>query len=49
MDIDAYMLGFSAVASVKRSDFGLTKMPWASFVADDVQLMIEAEFAEDKE
>jgi len=49
MDIDAYMLGFSAVASIKRSDFGLTKMSWASFAADDVMLMIEAEFAEDKE
>jgi polyisoprenoid-binding protein YceI len=46
-DTGAYMLGFSATASVKRSDFGLTKMPWTAFVADDVTLLIEAEFAED--
>lgn len=49
MDTNAYMLGFSATATIKRSDFGLTKMSWAAFVADDVSLMIEAEFAEDKE
>ncbi len=49
MDSGAYMLGFSATASIKRSTFGLTKMSWAAFVADDVNLLIEAEFAEDKE
>jgi polyisoprenoid-binding protein YceI len=49
MDTNAYMLGFSATATIRRSDFGLTKMSWAPFVADDVALMIAAEFAEDKE
>lgn len=49
MDTNAYMLGFSATATVKRSDFGLTKMSWAAFVADEINLMVEAEFAEDKE
>ncbi len=48
-DTNAYMLGFSATADIKRSEFGLTKMVWGGFVADDVHLQIEAEFAEDKE
>ena len=47
-DTGAYMLGFSATAEIKRSAFGLTKMMWAGFVADDVSLIVEAEFAEDK-
>jgi polyisoprenoid-binding protein YceI len=47
-DTGIYMLGFSGTATVKRSDFGLTKMPWAGFVGDEVTLFIEAEFAEDK-
>jgi polyisoprenoid-binding protein YceI len=47
-DTGAYMLGFSATANIKRSAFGLTKMPWAAFVADEISLLIEAEFAEDK-
>lgn len=42
-----YDLGFSAEASVKRSDFALTKMLWASTVADEVKLLIEAEFEQD--
>jgi polyisoprenoid-binding protein YceI len=42
-----YQLGFSAETVVKRSDFGLTKMIWASTIADDVQLLIEAEFEQD--
>ena len=42
-----YDLGFSAEATVKRSDFGLTKMLWATTVADEVKLLIEAEFEQD--
>ena len=38
-----YRIGFDATGTVKRSDFGLTGMIWSGFVADDVQLMIEAE------
>ena len=45
---DNYQLGFSADATVKRSDFGLTKMIWSSTVADDVKLTIAAEFEQDK-
>jgi polyisoprenoid-binding protein YceI len=44
-----YALGFHATASVKRSDFGLTTMPWSSFVSDDVQLLIEAMFQKPKD
>jgi polyisoprenoid-binding protein YceI len=46
-DTGAYMIGFSGTATIKRSDFGLTKMRWAGFVADEVNLLIEAEFAQD--
>jgi polyisoprenoid-binding protein YceI len=38
-----YRIGFDATGTIKRSDFGLTGMIWSGFVADDVQLMIEAE------
>lgn len=34
--------GFSATTTIRRSDFGMTK--FASWVADDVDLVIEAEF-----
>jgi len=34
-------LGFSATATIKRSDFGITK--WAQFVGDSVQIIIETE------
>ena len=44
---DNYQLGFSAETVVKRSDFGLTKMIWAPTVADEVKLLIEAEFEQD--
>lgn len=46
---NSYALGFHATASIKRSDFGLTAMPWSSFVSDDVQLVIEAMFQKPKE
>jgi polyisoprenoid-binding protein YceI len=38
-----YRIGFDATATLKRSDFGLTHVIWTGFVADDVQLLIEAE------
>lgn len=43
-----YQLGFSAETTVKRSDFGLTKMIWSSAVGDEIKLMIAAEFEQDK-
>jgi polyisoprenoid-binding protein YceI len=49
MSNGAARLGFSATAELKRSDFGLTFMPWAPMVADEVDLMIEAEFVQDKQ
>jgi polyisoprenoid-binding protein YceI len=45
---DNYQLGFSAETTLKRSDFGLTKMIWAPTVSDEVKLMIAAEFEQDK-
>jgi polyisoprenoid-binding protein YceI len=42
-----YRLGFGATGRLKRSDFGLTAMRWAPMVADDIDLMIEAEFVQD--
>jgi polyisoprenoid-binding protein YceI len=45
---DNYQLGFSAEATVKRSDFGLTKMIWSSTVSDDIRLFIAAEFEQEQ-
>jgi polyisoprenoid-binding protein YceI len=45
---NAYDLGFHATAIIKRSDFGLDKMMWNSFVGDDVKLTIEAMFLQQK-
>ncbi len=45
---DNYQLGFSAETTLKRSDFGLTKMIWSPTVGDEVKLMIAAEFEQDK-
>lgn len=39
-----YSLGFHAVGTIRRSDFGLDKMIWSRFVSDEVQLTIEAQF-----
>lgn len=45
---DNYQLGFSAEATIKRSDFGLTKMIWAPTVSDEIKLFIAAEFEQDQ-
>ncbi len=39
-----YDLGFSATATIKRTDFGITGMPWEPMVGDEVKLTIEALF-----
>jgi len=44
----AYDIGFHATTVIKRSQFGLDKMMWASFVGDDVKLIIEAMFQQQK-
>jgi len=44
---DNYQLGFSAETTIKRSDFGLTKMIWAPTVGDEIKLLIAAEFEQD--
>ena len=45
---DNYQLGFSAETTIKRSDFGLTKMIWNPTVSDDVKLLIAAEFEQEQ-
>ena len=45
---NSYEIGFHATSTVKRSDFGLDKMMWKSFVGDDVKLIIEALFTQPK-
>lgn len=45
---DNYQLGFSAEATIKRSDFGITKMIWSPTVSDEVRLFIAAEFEQDR-
>jgi len=44
---DKFIVGFSGKAAIKRSDFGMTTMRWAPAVADEVELLIEAEFIQD--
>ena len=44
----AYDLGFHATTVIKRSDFGLNKMMWTSFVGDEGKLTIEAMFQQQK-
>jgi len=46
---NAYAIGFSATATIKRTDFGLTGMRWEPFVSDDVKLIIEALFQHQKD
>jgi polyisoprenoid-binding protein YceI len=43
-----YALGFRATGTIRRSDFGLTKMIWSRFVGDDVHLIIAAMFDQQK-
>jgi polyisoprenoid-binding protein YceI len=45
---DNYQLGFSAETTIKRSDYGLTKMIWNPTVSDDVKLYIAAEFEQEQ-
>ena len=47
-DDDGASYGFHATAIVKRSDYGLDKMMWTSFVGDEVRLTIEAMFQQQK-
>lgn len=44
-----YALGFHATTTIKRSDFGLTGMVWAAYVGNDVNLVIEALFEQEKD
>ncbi len=44
-----YVVGFRATTAIKRTDFGITGMVWEPFVGDDVKLIIEAAFQQQKE
>jgi polyisoprenoid-binding protein YceI len=43
MPFQPYRIGFDATGTIKRSDFGLTKMMWSGFVGDEVNLLIQCE------
>lgn len=43
-----YQLGFSADATIKKSDFAFPNVAWNIFVGDDVTLHIETEFLADQ-
>jgi polyisoprenoid-binding protein YceI len=43
MPLPGYRIGFDATGTIKRSDFGLTRMIWSGFVSDDVNLIIDCE------
>jgi polyisoprenoid-binding protein YceI len=45
----AYSMGFSATTTIKRTDFGITGMRWEPLVSDDVRLIIEALFQQQKD
>jgi polyisoprenoid-binding protein YceI len=43
MPFQPYRIGFDASGTIKRSDFGLTKMMWSGYVGDEVNLLIQCE------
>jgi polyisoprenoid-binding protein YceI len=45
---DGYSLGFKATTTIKRTDFGITGMRWEPMVGDDVTLIIDAMFDQEK-
>lgn len=46
--IGGYALGFRAIGTIRRSDFGLDHTIWSQFVSDDVHLIITAMFDRQK-
>jgi polyisoprenoid-binding protein YceI len=46
---NAYMIGFSGSTTIRRTDFGITGMRWEPLVSDDVKLVIEALFQQQKD
>ncbi|HXL99209.1 MAG TPA: YceI family protein [Rhizomicrobium sp.] len=45
---DSYALGFRGTATIKRTDFGLSGMIWEPMVGNDVTLIVEAMFQQQK-
>jgi polyisoprenoid-binding protein YceI len=46
---DSYAIGFSATATIRRTDFGLTGMRWEPLVGDEVKLIVEVMFQQSKD
>ncbi len=46
---NAYVIGFSAMTTIKHADFAFPDAVWKSFIADDVKIYIEAEFIAEKQ
>ncbi len=46
---DSYAIGFSATATIRRTDFGITGMRWEPLVGDEVKLIVEVMFQQSKD
>jgi polyisoprenoid-binding protein YceI len=45
----AYLIGFHATTTIRRSDFNMTSTMWSPLVGDDAKLTVEALFVQTKE
>jgi polyisoprenoid-binding protein YceI len=46
---NAFLIGFHATTTIRRSDFNMTSAMWSPLVGDDVKLTIEALFVQARE
>ncbi len=45
---NAYVIGFSAMTTIKHADFAFPDVLWKPFIGDDIELYIESEFISEK-
>lgn len=45
---NAYVIGFSAMTTIKHADFAFPDVLWKPFIGDDIKLYIESEFISEK-
>jgi polyisoprenoid-binding protein YceI len=45
---NAYVIGFSAMTTIKHADFAFPDVLWKPFIGDDIKLYIESEFIAEK-
>ena len=45
---NAYVIGFSAMTTIKHADFDFPDPVWKPFIGDDIKLFIESEFVAEK-